>query len=179
LPITPFHYPVAYVFYKLGGKLKLPGLIVGSMLPDLEIPFIVLLSRNQVSDRLVLHSLLGAFTLGTALAIAITVLIYPKLTSAVFSVDKLKVKEKCQFSPGLVFSCAIGCLSHVLLDVTNHIYNPVLWPFISINETSSPVVPILGGVETASLLVHAVMAVLFVVLFANKRRNFWHQLLVE
>ncbi|MCW4046796.1 MAG: metal-dependent hydrolase [Candidatus Bathyarchaeota archaeon] len=126
-----------------------------------------------------LHSLLGALSLGTALAIAITVLIYPKLTSAVFPVDKLKVKEKCRFSHSLAFSCAIGCLFHVLLDVTNHAYNPVFWPFLALNQTPSPIVPILGGVETASLLVHALLAFLFVGLFANKCRNFWHRLLVE
>lgn len=113
LPVTPFHYPVAYVLSKLGGKLSLPALVVGSMVPDLEVPLIVLLFGNSVPHHLLLHSLLGALTLGTALAIAITVLIYPKLTSAIFPVDKLKVKEKCRFTPWLVFSCALGCLSHV------------------------------------------------------------------
>jgi hypothetical protein len=66
----------------------------------------------------------------------------------------------------------------VLLDVTNHAYNPVFLPFLSLNETPSPIVPILGGEEITSLLVHAFMAVLFVGLFANKRGNFWEQLLI-
>ncbi|MBN1243984.1 metal-dependent hydrolase [Candidatus Bathyarchaeota archaeon] len=179
MPITPFHYPVAYILYKLGGTLSLPALIVGSMLPDLEIPFIVLLFGTSVPHHLLLHSLIGALTLGTALAITITVFIYPRLTSVIFPVNKLKVKEKCQFSIGLVFSCALGCLSHVLLDVTNHAYNPLFWPFIAPNETPSPVVPFLGGVETASLLIHAVMIILFIGLFATKRENFWEHLLVE
>ncbi len=178
MPITLFHYPVAYILYKLGGNLSLPALVVGSMLPDLEIPFMVLLFGNSVPNHLLLHSLLGALTLGTALAIAITVLIYPKLTSAVFPIDKLKVKEKCRLSPALAFSCALGCISHVLLDITNHAYNPVFWPFLSLNETPSPIVPIIGGAETASLLIHALMAALFVGLFANKREHFWQQLLV-
>jgi membrane-bound metal-dependent hydrolase YbcI (DUF457 family) len=179
LPVTPFHYPVAYVIYKLGGNLSLPALVVGSMVPDLEVPFIVLLFGTGVPNHLLLHSLIGALTLGTALAIVITVLIYPKLTSAIFPVDKLKVKEKCRFSLGLVFSCALGCLSHVLLDVTSHAYNPIFWPFLPVNETPSPVVPVLGGEATASLLIHAVMVILFIGLFVNKRENFWEQLLVE
>jgi membrane-bound metal-dependent hydrolase YbcI (DUF457 family) len=179
LPLTPFHYPVAYVLYKLGGSLSLPGLVVGSMVPDLEVPFIVLLFGTSVPNHLLLHSLVGALTLGTALAIAITVLIYPKLTSAIFPVDKLKIKEKCRFSLGLVFSCALGCLSHVLLDVTTHDYNPIFWPFLPVNETPSPIVPLLGGVGNASLLIHALMITLFIGLFANKRENFWEQLLVE
>ena len=179
MPVTPFHYPVAYVIYKLGGNLSLPALVVGSMVPDLEVPFIVLLFGTGVPNHLLLHSLIGALTLGTALAIVITVLIYPKLTSAIFPVDKLKVKEKCRFSLGLVFSCALGCLSHVLLDVTSHAYNPIFWPFLPVNETPSPVVPVLGGEATASLLMHTLMVVLFIGLFANKRKNFWEQLLVE
>jgi len=152
---------------------------VGSMVPDLEIPFIILLVGTEVPHRLVLHSLLGALTVGTILSVAITVLVYPRLTSAVFPIDKLKVKEKCSFSLGLVVSCLLGVLSHVLLDVTNHLYNPVFWPFLASNETPSPIVPLLGGEATASLLMHTLMVVLFIGLFANKRKNFWEQLLVE
>jgi membrane-bound metal-dependent hydrolase YbcI (DUF457 family) len=178
LPVTPFHYPIAYLTSKLGGNLSLPALIVGSMVPDLEIPFIVLLLGTDVPHRLVLHSLLGAVTAGTLLSIAITVLIYPWLASAIFPIDKRKVKEKCRFTLCLVFSCVLGGISHVMLDVTNHAYNPVFWPFLALNETPSPIVPVIGGEVAASLLVHALMAVLFIGLFANKRRNFWEQLLV-
>ena len=169
---------MAYVLYKLGGKLSLPALVVGSMVPDLEIPFIILLLGTEVPHRLVLHSLLGAVTIGTALSIAITVLVYPRLTSAIFPIDKLKVKEKCRFSLGLAVSCLLGVLSHVVLDITNHAYNPIFWPFLPPNETPSPIVPLLGGLGNASLLIHALMIILFIGLFANKRKNFWEQLLV-
>ncbi len=179
MPITPFHHPVAYVIYKLGGKLSLPALIVGSMLPDLEIPFMVLIFGINVPTHLLLHSIIGSLTVGTLLATAITVLVYPRLTSAIFPVDKLKVKEKCKFSLSLVFSCAIGCVSHALLDVTNHTYNPVFWPFLESTETPSPIVPLLGGAQTASLLIHALMFVLFIGLFAREREHFWEHVLVE
>ena len=179
MPITPFHYPLAYIIHKLGGKLSLPGLVVGSMLPDLEIPFIVLFIGIQGPNRMVLHSLLGAVTVGTVLATAITVWLYPMLTSKIFPIGKLKVKEKCRLSIGLVFSCLLGVLSHVLLDVTNHAYNPVFWPFLTINETPSPITPFLGGAEIASLIVHSLMAILFVSLFIKRRENFWEKLLVE
>jgi len=169
---------VAYVIYRLERRFNLPGLLVGSMLPDLEIPSIVLLLGTEVPNRLVLHSLLGALTVGTIFSIAVTILIYPKLTSTIFPISKLKVKEKCRFSLGLVFSCLLGGLSHVLLDVTNHPYNPVFWPFLSINETPSPIYPVLGGSATASLLIHALMAILFIGLFINKRENFWERLLI-
>ena len=178
MPVTPFHYPIAYLLSKLDVKLNLPALVVGSMLPDLEIPFMVMLFGTNVPSHMMLHSLPGSLTLGTALAVAITVLIYPKLTSAVFPIDKFKVNKKCKLTFSLVFSGALGCLSHVLLDVTNHAYNPVFWPFLPTNATPSSLVPLLGGELTASLLMHALMTVLFVGLFANKRERFWDQLLI-
>jgi hypothetical protein len=101
LPVTPFHYPIAYVIYKLGGKLSLPAVIVGSMVPDLEIPFIVLFLGTEVPHRLVLHSLLGTVTAGTILSVAITVLVYPWLTSALFPIDKRKVKKNAGSHFGL------------------------------------------------------------------------------
>ena len=179
MPLTPLHYPLAYLIYKLGKqKLSHPALIVGSMLPDLEIPIMFLLLGPQAANRMVLHSLIGGATIGTLIGVIITVLVYPHLTGAIFPINKLKVKEKCQFSLGLVISCFIGVLSHVLLDVTNHAYNPVFWPFLSIYQTPSPIVPLLGGLDMASLIVHGSMIALFVVLFYDKRKNFWEQLLV-
>jgi hypothetical protein len=103
LPVTPFHYPIAYVISKFNCKLSLPGLVVGSMLPDLEIPFLALLFGIQPTNRLVLHSLLGAVTVGTLFSMLLTVLVYPKLTFAVFPVSKRKVEEKCRFSGVLHF----------------------------------------------------------------------------
>ena len=152
---------------------------MGSMLPDVEIPIMLLLFGTQAPNRMILHSLLGAATVGTVLGAAITVWIYPTLASAIFPVSKLKVKEKCSLSIGLAFSCLIGVLSHVLLDVTNHAYNPVFWPFLGLNDTPSPITPFLGGATTASVIIHALMAVAFVGLFIRKRENFWEQLLVE
>lgn len=179
LPLTPFHYPIAYLVYKVGGKLSLPGLIVGSMLPDLEIPIMTLLFGTEVPNRMVLHSLTGAITVGTAFAVAITVWIYPTLTSTIFPINKLKVKEKCNLSISLAFSCLLGVLSHVLLDVTNHDYNPVFWPFLAMSETPSPITPLLGGVLSATILVHTIMAVAFAGLLIQKRENLWEQLLIE
>jgi membrane-bound metal-dependent hydrolase YbcI (DUF457 family) len=169
---------LAYIIYKLGGKLNLPGLVVGSMLPDLEIPLIFLFVGTQGPNRMALHSLLGATTVGTTLAAAITVWLYPTLTSKIFPISKLRVKEKCRFSISLAFSCFLGVLSHVLLDVVNHDYNPVFWPFLSIYETPSPITPFFGGDFVASLMLHALLTAVFVSLFLKHRENFWERLLV-
>jgi len=113
---------VAYLLYKLHKKLNLPGLTVGSMFPDLEVPVLFLLFGT---DRLVLHSLLGTVTIGTMLSVTFTIIIYPILISYLFRIDEEKVKEKTRLSPNLVFSCLLGNLSHVALDFINHLYNPL------------------------------------------------------
>ncbi len=172
LPVTPFHIPIANILAKLNGKisLSLPAIIVGSMVPDLEIAFIPFLTGGT-QDRLVLHSIIGGLTFGTVISIALTVLLYTPVTSAIFPINKSQVKAKCTFSVAVIFSCFIGCLSHVLLDVCNHAYNPIFWPFQS--ATTSPIVPLLGGGLIASLIMHGLMAVLFVSLFFNKREKIW------
>lgn len=148
------------------------------MIPDVEIPIMIVLFGFQAPNRMILHSLFGAFTVGLVLAVAITKWVYPSLTSRIFPISELKVKEKCSLSIHLAFSCLLGVLSHVLLDVTNHAYNPVFWPFLAINETPSPITPFLGGALTASIIVHTLIVITFLGLFLQKRENFWERLLV-
>jgi membrane-bound metal-dependent hydrolase YbcI (DUF457 family) len=135
LPLTPLHYPIAYFIRKLSGNLNLPGLIVGSMAPDLEIPFMVLVFGINGPNRLVLHSLIGSATSGTMPAVIITVKFYSFLMSKFFGIEKGKVESKCKL---LVISVLIGTTSHVLLDFTNHLYNPIFWPFLEAETISSP-----------------------------------------
>ena len=179
---SPFHYPVAKLLHRLDGKvrLSLPALIVGAMVPDLEVPFMLLLTGTQ--DRMVLHSLIGGLTPGTAVAVALTVFLYPAIAGAFFPINKEKVRQKCALSGAVVVSCFIGVLSHVLLDTANHAYNPVFWPFLSLYQTPSPIVSLLGGVVMASLIMHGLMVALFVGIatgiFLNSQDDFWNQLLV-
>jgi membrane-bound metal-dependent hydrolase YbcI (DUF457 family) len=179
LPVTPLHYPLAKIIHIISGKasLSLPALFVGAMVPDLEVPFLYFLSGAWEQDRLVLHSFLGGLTIGTLLAVALTVFLYPTLVSAVFPVDKTLVKQKCRFSKLLVVSCLFGVLSHVLLDVANHIYNPIFWPFLSLMQTPSPVVVFLGGKEMASIIVHGSMLVIVAILLFKERGD-WNKALV-
>lgn len=179
MPITPFHYPVAKIIHKLNGKisLSLPALIVGAMVPDLEVPFVTLF--GDTGDRLVLHSLLGGLTLGTLIAVAFTVWLYPRVIGVFLPAYKTKLKEKCSFSFSLVLSCLIGVLSHNILDIANHVYNPIFWPFLSATQTPSPIVTLLGDAGMASLIIHGSMIALFVALMFNVRKDFWFHLFVE
>ena len=176
MPLTPLHHPVAFFLYKLYGRFSLPGLIVGCMFPDLEIPFMVLLFGSG-SNRMVLHSLLGAATIGTFLAVIVTVWVYPVLVSRLFRVDRRKVENKCKLTVALVLSVFVGIISHVLLDVTNHPYNPVFWPFLSATETVSPIYFALGD-PFGSLWMQIIMGTLLVALIVVKRRNLFEELLV-
>ena len=180
LPITPLHYPIAKIIHLLGSKvnLSLPALFVGSMIPDLEVPFLYFLSGVWVQDRLVLHSLIGGLSFGTLITVALTVLVYPRVVTAFFPVDKKRVKEQCRFSVTHVLCCAIGVLSHVLLDVTNHTYNPLFWPFVPLFETPSPIAAFLGGKDTASIIVHVSLLVLGAALLYKGRDDFWNKALV-
>ena len=177
MPLTPLHYPVAYFLHKLNSGFSLPGLIVGSMIPDLEIPFIVLIFGVDGPNRLVLHSLLGSATLGTMLAIIITVRFYPFFVSYFFGVDKEKVESKCKLSFALVFSVLIGAISHVLLDFTNHLYNPVLWPFLEAEMTISPFFVFLGE-QFGYLWIQVIMGMLLLVIIFVERKNLAESVLV-
>ncbi len=175
--MTPLHYPIAYLIHKLGGNLNLPGLIVGSMVPDLEIPFAVLIFGVNGPNRSVLHSLLGTATLGTLLAVVITIKLYPVLVSSFFGVSKEKVKDRCQASFALVFSILVGTISHILLDFTNHLYNPVLWPFLEAELTPSPVYLVLGS-QFGYFWIQVVMGALLLLIFFVERKNLAEGILV-
>jgi len=115
---------------------------------------------------MILHSLLGSATLGTFLALIVTIRVYPPLVSRLFHVDKKKVESKCKLS-----------FTHVLLDVTNHPHNPLFWPFRSAIETSSPIYFALGN-PLGSLWMQIIMAVLLAALIVIKWKNLFEELVV-
>jgi len=182
MPLTPLHYPIAYLIYRVDRRLVLPGLIVGSMLPDIEIPFLLIIFGFERPSRLVLHSLIGAATLGTLISSVITIYLYPSLISIFFRANPAEVREKCRLSSSLVLSCLLGNFSHILLDYINHSYNPLFWPFTTPNEILlSPICYALGGVEKASLIVQTTLVaalIIIVALLPKKHGDIWRSLLI-
>jgi membrane-bound metal-dependent hydrolase YbcI (DUF457 family) len=128
MPITPIHWSIAYLAREIRPSLSLPALLVSTVVPDLEIPVIHMVTAGQFS-RLVLHSFLGAVTLGTLLSVILTVFAYPRAISYLFKLDPKIVRDKCRFSWSLIAVCLLGSLSHVLIDALHHEYNPLLFPF--------------------------------------------------
>lgn len=177
LPLTPLHYPLAYFVSKIDKRLSLPGLIVGCMFPDVEVPFMILFFGTQGPNRMVMHSLLGSATLGTILAVTVTARVYPFLIARLFNVRREKVESRCRLSIAMVFSVSVGIISHVLLDILNHPYNPVFWPFLSAMATPSPIYFALGN-PLGSLWLQFIMGVFLLWAILAKRKHLFENLLV-
>lgn len=139
MPLTPLHYPLAFGLSKTNKRLLLPGVVVGSVIPDIEVP-IMWVFFSDLPDHLFLHSLVGAVSVGTLLAVLVTWLLYPTIISTMFRVDKDDLKEACSLSAMLVVSCLIGVLSHLLLDYPMHWFNPILWPWVNPYDVVGPLV---------------------------------------
>lgn len=148
-------------------------------------PFLIIFFHRILPDHLILHSLIGAVTIGTIISIFMTVYLYPILTSLLFGLDRIKIKEVCRLTPVLVLSCMLGNLFHILLDVFMHRFNSILWPFVDPNE----IVGILTlafafegniglGSIYASVLIHTIMGLLSIAIIVRSRRNLWELILV-
>jgi membrane-bound metal-dependent hydrolase YbcI (DUF457 family) len=181
LPITPLHYPLAFGLSKTNKRILLPGVIVGSVIPDIEVP-LMWVFFSDLPDHLFLHSLVGAVVVGTLLAVVVTWLLYPPIISTMFSVDKDQLKEACSFSGMLIVSCLIGVLSHLLLDYPMHWFNPILWPWVNPYDVVGPLVlfftpygPINGtAFWMANRLTSAVMIITWIpILIYYRNNNLW------
>jgi hypothetical protein len=180
MPVTPLHYPLAYLLKKAGkGRLSLPALTVGALLVDLENPFVYLLSGGRF-DRLVLHSLVGAALVGIPLALAVLILVYRRLAPPIFHVDREALRRETSLSWSLVLSAFLGLESHVFLDLLHHPYNPLFYPF-TLSSFKSLI--LFGDVHLASIIVSGVMgAALLLIVLRNIRlghSRFWDRLLVK
>jgi membrane-bound metal-dependent hydrolase YbcI (DUF457 family) len=148
------------------------------MVPDLEIPFIYLVTGGHLG-RLVLHSLLGAITLATLLSVVLTVFVYSPVVSRLFRLDSEIVKGRCRFSWSMVAVCLLGGLSHVLIDSLHHEYNPLLFPFTC---NSFDALVFMNDWTLASVVVSLsffALLVFFVVKEVRHRpKNIWMRLLV-
>jgi membrane-bound metal-dependent hydrolase YbcI (DUF457 family) len=178
MPATPLHCGVAYIINKWKYQLSLPALLVSSMAPDLEIPIIFLVTGG-LQDRLVLHSLLGAATLGAFLSVLLTVFLYPRAVSFFFKLDRKRVKERCRLSGILVLSCVIGGLFHVFLDSMTHEFNPVFYPFV---KESFDALVLTNNFPSATVVVDYVLLALLILFFVDETRkgtrDFWMRMLV-
>jgi len=185
MPFTPLHYPVAWALSKFDKRLNLPGLIVGSFIPDIEVPFLIIFFNGVLPDHFILHSLIGAITIGTIISTFITITIYPVLSSLFFRVDRSKLNEVCRLTPVLVLSCMLGNIFHILLDIPMHPFNPILWPFVDPNNIVGFLVIIFTtngdlslGFLRANILTNLITGLLGTAILVKSRKNLWENILV-
>ena len=181
MPVTPLHYPFAFLISKSDKRLSLPALVVGSVMPDIEVP-LMWIFFSSLPDHLFLHSFIGAATLGTLLTVLVTRFLYAPIISVIFGVDRAECANECRITPWLVVSAFIGVMSHLILDFPMHWYNPILWPWIDPYDVIGPLVLVFmpaydlwNAYVIASSLTHISMIVLWIVILGKlySKGNLW------
>jgi hypothetical protein len=126
------------LFVRKPNKINFFALSLGSIIPDLEVPFLFLLIGRSWKSRWIMHSLLGAFSIDLLIVVIATIFIVPWVLS---TLDKKLSNKRLFFFSGcdlrehktsktvIVYSGLIGTVSHVLIDLLHHPYNPVTFPF--------------------------------------------------
>jgi len=143
---TLLHYAHAYIIYKVFRKnFDFNGLIIGSFLPDLEIPVLILLGFQHPFDRLILHSFLGCLMLSWVIGF----LIYPVYSEVLRRILNVKLGKISMFKYAL--SVEVSALIHVLIDSMLHEYNPLLWP-ITVENIDKFI--LFGNWSYASIFMH-------------------------
>lgn len=181
MPVTPLHYPFAFLISRSDKRLSLPALVVGSFMPDIEVP-LMWMFFSSLPDHLFLHSLIGAATVGTLLTVLVTRFLYTPIISTIFGVDKTELSEVCRITPWLIASSFIGVMSHLILDFPMHWYNPILWPWIDPFDVAGPLIYLFmptysfwNAYVIASGLTHISMIVLWIVILERlySKGNLW------
>ncbi len=120
------------------GAFNFFALSIGAIIPDLECPFLFPFVEDRWHARLFMHSLLGAFTLDLLLAAALTLWLVPPLlkwlepriaNKRLFVFTGVDLRAHRTTTAALAGSAMLGSVSHVLIDVLHHPYNPLTFPF--------------------------------------------------
>ena len=158
---------------------------MGSFIPDIEVPILIVFFNGVLPDHFILHSLIGALTIGTIISTMVTVMFYPFLTSLFFRIDIDKTKEICRLSPALLLSCMLGNIFHILLDLPMHPFNPVLWPFVDSYSIVGFLVIVFAidgsfslGFLIANILNNVITGLLMLAITIKSRKNLWEQILI-
>lgn len=178
MPAIFLHSSIAYVINKLNPKLSLPALLIGSMIPDIEVLILYYFTNGSI-DRLFFHSIIGSLTIGTIVSVGVVIFIYPSFVSFLFKIDKKYIQKKCKISKTLIGLCLIGNLSHALIDATHHSYNPLLYPIIN---DSVNILRISSNRVFDTLIVTVILSIIFLAFLANAwkdKKMFWKHMLVD
>jgi len=178
MPANFLHSVFAYLINKWKPQFSIPALLVGSIIPDVEVIPIYYWTNGEI-DRLIFHSIIGAITLGTILSVILVIFVYPLFVSLIFRIDTNDIKKKCRFSTSLIGACMMGNLTHVLIDATSHEYNPLLFP---VSNDSVNIFRISTDIVFDNLVINFVLVAIFliIIVFSIRRgkKGFWKKMLV-
>ena len=144
MPATPLHTVGAWAFLRLSGaRGSLVAAFLASMTVDLEVPFYALYGLggsdfDPYRARGILHSLLGVFTLNALVVWALWRHLMPAFwrwatrrwpEERWYWFSGADLRKEAPNGPVFYLSTVVGGLSHLVLDLPSHSYNPVLWPY--------------------------------------------------
>lgn len=139
MPATPFHAVVAWLPYlRWPRAFSFWALTLGAMVPDLEVPVALVLTGDIHVARGPMHSVVGVLTLNAAIAVlAVWFLVPPAIRWArrrwpnprLWRFAGQDLLRDPRDAATLYTCAALGGLTHILVDVPTHAYNPVWWPW--------------------------------------------------
>ena len=129
------------------------------------------MTRETWGARLIMHSLFGAFTIDLLIVVLATIFIVPVILK--FLDSKMQNKKIFRFAQidlrkhktsliVIVYSGLIGTVSHVLIDLLHHPFNPLTFPF---DEYYSFNLILFNDLFVANVLVNGVTGVLLILMF--------------
>ncbi|GAG64229.1 unnamed protein product, partial [marine sediment metagenome] len=83
------------------------------------------------------------------------------------------------------FSCMLGNVFHILLDLPMHPYSFILWPFVDPNNIVGVLVLVFAidgdiklGFLIANILTNLIMGLLMLTIAVKSRKNLWERIIV-
>jgi membrane-bound metal-dependent hydrolase YbcI (DUF457 family) len=156
-------------------KFNFFGLSLGSIIADLEIPFLLSMTSETLKARSIMHSIIGAFTIDFIIVIGITLYLVPFLlkylekifkNKNIFMFSKTDLRNHKTSYNILIYSTLIGTVSHVFIDLFNHYYNPLTFPF---EEYYFFNLVLFNNLRYANIVLHGLVIILFILMI-----YFWY-----
>jgi len=104
MPAIFLHSTFAYLINRWKPQFSLPALLVGTLLPDVEVTILYYLTDGAI-DRLLFHSIIGAVTVGTIVSVGIVLILYSPFVSFFLGLIKNTLRKNVVFQQ-LWLACA-------------------------------------------------------------------------
>ena len=177
MPLTPFHLTFPWIPYARWSRLfSFWAASWGAMVPDIEVVPMFLVSRDVYVARGIMHSVLGVLTVNALVTVLIVQLVMPRVlrwTQRMWSDPShlrfagQDLRKDPKGLPTLYTSAAFGGLTHILIDIPVHSYNPILWPWQTVPFNILPF--------TDQLWWDALTGAIFFVAFLATAARFWRR----